>query len=226
MLSLDNFFLKIIIMKKIILFLSLLLASVFVYGQAYEGAVQYQKGLQPAAVIELRYAPSIVNAAMDDYLSKKGKSRANDIKGFSTFRNTQPLQNDSVNADLYFKTERKSRKEKEVTVVSLLVLPNTQQTNAGNLHYLDMNDAKDYLNGLAMAIDAYNLELTIKDQNDAVIKAEAKYKNLTNEGEDLENKRTGIEKKIADNKNDQLQQLKEIENQKQKLTQWISQRKS
>jgi hypothetical protein len=213
-------------MKKIILFISILLISVLSYGQAYEGAVQYQKQLQPAAVIELPYPPSVVNAAMDDYLSKKGKSRKDDVKGFSSFRNTQPLQNDSVNADLYFKTERKSRKEKEITVVSLLVMPNDQQTNAANLHYLDMNDAKDYLNGLATAIDAYNLELTIKDQNDAVIKAEAKYKSLTNEGQDLENKRTAIEKKIADNKNDQQQQLKEIENQKQKLTQWVSQRKS
>jgi hypothetical protein len=213
-------------MKKIILLLSILLVSVLVYGQAYEGAVQYEKGLQPAAVIELPYPPSVVNAAMDDYLSKKGKSRANDIKGFSTFRNTQPVQNDSVNADLYFKTERKSRKEKEVTLVSLLVLPNAQQADAGNLHYLDMNDAKDYLNGLSLAIDTYNLKLTIKSQNDAVIKAEAKYRSLTNEGEDLENKRAAIEKKIANNKTDQQQQLKEIENQKQKLAQWVSQRKS
>jgi len=94
--------LKIFVMKKKFPFFSILLISIFGYGQAYERAVQYQDKLQPAAVI-----------------------------------------------------------------------------------------------------DAYNLELTIKDQNDAVIKAEAKYKNLANEGEDLENKRTGIEKKIADNKNDQ-----------------------
>jgi outer membrane murein-binding lipoprotein Lpp len=89
-----------------------------------------------------------------------------------------------------------------------------------------MEDAKDYLNGLETTINAYNLELTIKDQNDAVIKAEAKYKNLASEGEDLESKRAGLEKKIADNKNDQQLQLKEIENQKQRLTQWVGQRKS
>lgn len=212
-------------MKKTIPFFSILLISLFGYGQAYESAVQYQDKLQPAAVIDLPYPPSVVDAAMNDYLSKKGKSRGNDMKGFITFRNTQPVQNDSVNADLYFKTERKSKKEKEVTVVSLLVMPNEVQSNTGNLHYLNMNDAKDYLNGLATAIEAYNLELTIKDQNDAVTKAEAKYKSLANEGEELENKRTSIEKKIADNKNDQQQQLKEIDNQKQKLTQWVSQRK-
>jgi hypothetical protein len=213
-------------MKKIIGFSFVLLISVLSYGQAYEGAVQCQKQLQPAAVIELPYPPDVVNAAMNDYLSKKGKSKGSDIKGFTTYRNTQAVQNDSSNADLYFKTERKSHKEKEVTMVSLLLTPADAQTNTGNLHYLNMNDARDYLNGLATAIQAYNLELTIKDQNDAVIKAEIKYKILTTEGTDLENKKAAIEKKIADNKNDQQQQLKEMENQKQKLTQWVSQRKS
>jgi hypothetical protein len=136
-------------MKKTIPFFSILLISVFGYGQAYESAVQYQDKLQPAAVIELPCPPSVVDAAMSDYLSKKGKSRSNHIKGFITFRNTQPVQNDRVNADLYFKTEHKSKKEKEVTFVSLLLMPIEAQTNTGNLHYLTMYDAKDYLNGLA-----------------------------------------------------------------------------
>lgn len=213
-------------MKKTILFLSILLISLLSYGQAQEGTVEYQKRLQPAAVIELPYPPSVVDAAMNDYLSKKGKSRKDNVKGFSTFRNTDPVQSDSINADLYFKTERKSRKEKEVTVISLLVMPAEEQSNTSNLHYLKMDDAKNYLNELASSISAYNLEQTIKDQNDAVIKAETKYKNLVSDGNDLENKRTAIEKKIADNKNDQQQQLKEIENQKQKLSQWVGQRKS
>jgi hypothetical protein len=104
-------------------------------------------------------------------------------------------------------------------------MPTEAQTNTGNLHFLDMDAAKNYLNDLATAIDAYNLELTIKDQNDAVIKAETKYKSLVNDGEDMEKKRTAIDKKIADNKNDQQQQLQEIENQKQKLSQSVSQRK-
>jgi hypothetical protein len=213
-------------MKKTILFFSILLISLLCYGQAQEGTVEYQKRLQPAAVIELPYPPSVVDAAMNDYLSKKGKSRKDNVKGFSTFRNTDPVQSDSINADLYFKTERKSRKEKEVTVISLLVMPAEEQSNTSNLHYLKMDDAKNYLNELASSISAYNLEQTIKDQNDAVIKAETKYKSLVSDGNDLENKRTAIEKKIADNKNDQQQQLKEIENQKQKLSQWVGQRKS
>ena len=213
-------------MKKTILFLSILLISLLDYGQAREGTVEYQKRLQPAAVIELPYPPSVVDAAMNDYLSKKGRSRSTDVKGFSTFRNTQPVLTDAVNADLYFKIERKSRKEKETSVLSLLVEPAGGQADTGNLRYLDMNEAKNYLNDLASAIDAYNLEQTIKDQNDAVIKAEIKYKSIVSDGDDLEKKRTALDKKIADNKNDQQQQLKEIESKKQKLSQWVGRRKS
>ena len=49
---------------------------------------------------------------------------------------------------------------------------------------------------------------------------------MVNEGEDLDKKKAAIDKKIADNKSDQQQQLKEIENQKQKLAQWVGQRKA
>jgi hypothetical protein len=213
------------IMKKKILFFPALLIFTLGYGQAYEGSVQFQNKLQPAAVIELPYAPSMVNAAMTDHLSKKGRSKGNDVKGFTTFRNTAPVSADSSNADLYFKTEQKNRKDNEVTVVSLLVMPNTD-AGASNLHYLNMDNARAYLDDLATAINAYSIELKIKEQNETVIKAEAKYKNFTKDGEELERKRIDLDKKIADNKDNLLRQLIEIENQKQKLTQWVIQRRS
>jgi hypothetical protein len=105
-------------------------------------------------------------------------------------------------------------------------MPAEEQSNTSNLHYLKMDDAKNYLNELASSISAYNLEQTIKDQNDAVAKAETKNKSLVTDDGDLEKKRTALDKKIADNKNDQQQQLKEIESQKQKLSQWVGRRKS
>lgn len=213
-------------MKKISILSGLLFTAVFALAQSQEGTVAYQNKQLPAAVMELPYAPSVVNSAMNDYLSKKGRSKSSDIKGFTTYRNTQPLQEDSVNADLYFKTERKSRKEKEVTVISLLLRPDEVQTGNSSLHYLGMEDAKRYLNDLSTAISAYDVEQNIKDQNAAVQKAESKYKSLTSEGDDLEKKRAALDRKIADNKADQQQQLKEIENQKQKLSEWVGQRKS
>lgn len=219
--------LKTIIMKRIFLSLCLLFVTGLIYGQAQEGRVEYQNSQQPAAVIELPYAPDLVNAAMNDYLSKKGKSRGNNLKGFTNFRNTQLAKNDSANADLYFRVERKSKQDKETSIISLLLtMPKEGGATANNVHYLNMEQAKIYLNELIPAIEAYNLEVQIKDQNQAVIKAESKYKNLTDDGADLEKKRVTIEKKIQDNKREQQTQATEVENQKQKLMVWINQRKS
>ncbi|HYE53370.1 MAG TPA: hypothetical protein VD996_00950 [Chitinophagaceae bacterium] len=213
-------------MKKIFISISMLLAATIMYGQAREGWVESQKKQQPAAVIELPYAPDVVNAAMTDHLSKKGRSRATDIKGFTTFRNTASIQNDSVNADMYFKVERKNRQEKGTTVVSLLVNAPEAGAATSNTHHLNMEQAKVYLNELVPAIDAYNLELVIKDQNETLTKAESKLKALVNDAADLQEKKTSIERKLEENKARQQEQMNEVESQKQKLATWVSQRKS
>ena len=188
--------------------------------------VKSPKTTQPAAVIELNYAHAVVQDALNDYLSKKGRSKGNDIKGFTTYRNTQPVQGDSVNADLYFKVERKSRKEKEVTTVSLLLTAPDAGAAPTNVHYMSMSQAKDFLNGLVPTIDSYDLELKIKDQNKIITKAESKYKDLISDGQDLEKKRASIEKNIAENKQQQQKQVSEIEGQKQILATLVNQRKA
>jgi hypothetical protein len=214
-------------MKRTLLSLCMLVTAAIVYGQAKEGTVEYEKTQQPAAVIELPYSSNVVEAAMNDYLIKKGRSRANDIKGFSTFRNTQLSPTDSMNADLYFKVERKSKKEKEITNVSLLLYPHNKDfaVTVKETH-LNMEQAIDYLDQLVPAIEAYNLELQIKEQNDRVIKAESKYKNLVENGDDLNKDKTNIEQKIVNNKDDQARQTVELAKQKQALALLVDQRKS
>ena len=211
-------------MKRTFLLLCILSATIVMYGQATEGWVESQKKQQPAAILQLPYSPDIVNAALNDHLSKKGRSKSTDMKGFTTYRNTQPTQNDNVNADMYFKVERKSRQEKESTTVSLLV--NSPEGTSDSARYLAMEQAKTYLNELLPAIDAYKLELAIKDQNESLTKAESKLKSLVNEGKDLEDKRTNIDKKIADNKAVQENQVNEVEAQKRKLAEIVAQRKN
>lgn len=206
--------------------LCMFLISGIIYGQAHEGAVEYQKSQQSAAVIEVPYSPEIVKAAMNDYLSKKGKAKGNDTKGFTSYRNTEVTDLDSINGDLNFKVERKSRKDRNISVISLLITPpSTDSSTLNKTQYFDMEEAKTYLNELVPAIEAYNLELQIKDQNKGVISAENKYKSLANEGVELERKKLAIEKKIESNKQEQLAQTAEVENQKQKLGTKVAERK-
>ena len=214
-------------MKGLILSCCFLFFASAIFGQAQEGAVSYQKRQQSAAVIELPYAPDVVIAALNDYLSRKGRSKSTDLKGFTTFRNTQPLASDSANADLYFKIERKSRQDREISVVSLLLTtPQEGPATANSMHHLNMEEAKTYLNDLGPAVEAYNLELQIKEQNNDVISAEAKYKNLVSDGASLQKKKEELEKKIENNRLEQQTQRNEVEAQKQKLAAKVSLRKA
>lgn len=213
-------------MKKTFLALCLTIVSHNLFAQAQSGTVRVGRAEQPAATIELPYSPEVVKDALNDYLSKKGKSKSTDIKGFTMFRNTQSLTTASDNADLYFRIDRKSRQEKETSYVFLLLTRPEADVAAGKeKHYLNMEQAKTYLNELAPAIEAYNLELNIKEQNKTVIKAESLYKTQLDNGADLEKRRTDLEARISDNKAEQQKLLGDVDAQKQKLTTLINQRK-
>jgi hypothetical protein len=198
--------------------------SAILHAQATEGTVSFKKNNQSAAVIELPFSADVVNASLNEYLSKKGRSKETDARGFTTFRNTQSLQGDSVNADLFFKVERK---DKQSSITSLLVTQEVSQTNTGSgINNLSMEQAKSYLNNLVPMIESYQLELQIKDQNEAIIKAESKYKSKAQDGDDLVKKKLNIERDIDENRKELQRLSNETDQQKQKLAELVRQRKS
>ncbi|RYZ62472.1 MAG: hypothetical protein EOO14_02165 [Chitinophagaceae bacterium] len=214
-------------MKKFFSAALLFLLAHAAIAQATESTVKVSRDLQPAAAIQLPYSPEVVSGALADYLSKKGRSKATDIKGFTTFRNLQASANTGENADLFFKVERKSRQEKGSTLLSLLLTAPKEGDVAGaNLHYLTMEEAKAYLNNLVPAIEAYNLEQNIRQQNAVIIKAEARYKDLAADGVALDRKKLAIEKSITENQMALQSQEREVALQKQKLAGLVGQRKN
>lgn len=180
--------------------------------------------MQPAAVIELNYPEAVVTAALKDYLSAKGRSKANDLKGFTTYRNTQAAHNGTENADLYFKIERKSKQQKNISILYLLLTP--VAGNESDLRSLNMEQAKAYLDELVMAVSDFDLEQTIRSQNKLVITAETKQKKLLAEAADLERKRAEMAQKIAENLLLQQAQNLEVQNQKQKLADMVARRRN
>jgi len=212
-------------MKKIMLLSPLLFVVSFLFAQATEGLVTYQKTQYPAAVISLPYSAEMVNMVMNDYLSKKG-SKASDIKGFKTYRNTQLLDNDSVSADLYFKIEPANTKERAQSTVSLMVgVPNEDVANRNPGAQFSMAQAQTFLNNLLPVMESYKLEVQIRDQNELVIREEKKSKSITDDGLDLSKKRSDLDRKLEGNKLDQEKQNTEVEKQKQALALLITQRK-
>jgi hypothetical protein len=214
-------------MKKVFSAACLLLISYVCFCQAQPGTVTVQKDILPAAVLQLPYPPALVSDALESYLSKKGRSKGTDLNGFTTFRNTQPSTSAAGNADMFFKIERKSRQEKSITIVSLLLTTPTEgDAQSTALQYMNMNEARVYLDNLVPAIVAYQLEEQIKDQNAQVSKAESRYRSLKSDETDMERKRTKLEKDIAENKLQISAQDAEVNLQKQTLATLVSQRKN
>jgi hypothetical protein len=220
--SLSNF--KLLIMKQIFTALCLLLLSAPVFAQATEGLVQYKQKQYAAAVTELPYSTDVIESAMKAFLSNKGRSSKDDVKGFVVFRNTQLNADRSQNADLYFKVD-KNRKEKNASVVSLLLSKPETALNA-TVNNMSMQEARVYLDELSVAIAAHHLELMINDQNKNIIKAEDDYKEMTQDAAKMQNKMTSLQKDIEENAKKQELKLAQVNNEKQKLAALVSKRKS
>jgi peptidoglycan hydrolase CwlO-like protein len=89
-----------------------------------------------------------------------------------------------------------------------------------------VSNAKGFLNGLLPDVEAADLELKIKDQEDVVSKAEKKQKNLESDLSDMEKRLRKLQDDIEQNKKDQESQKKEIINQRESLDALRSKRKA
>jgi hypothetical protein len=194
--------------------------------QAFESTTDFQKTTQPAAVIELPYSESIVDKAVADYMNRKGM-KGNDTKGFKVFRNYKLRDGQDYMSDLYFKIERKSRKEKDLTVVSLVVGKASEDIKARvSADNSTLDGARDLLNDMVSSIDAYNLEIQIKDQEEAVKKNQRRYDGLLDDQKDYEKKIKNLQEKLEENRKDQQKQQDEVKKQQSLLETLKGKRKS
>jgi hypothetical protein len=203
-------------MRKIIsILVTFFFISCLCSAQSYEGTVEYQKKNETAIIIEFPYPPSVVEDAIIDKMEKLGYKKK-ESKGFLVYKGAI-LKDISVEpADYMIKVERKSRKDKDESVVYLLVNRNDENIIARRDALVNSN-AKTFLNGLTPDVDAYNLEVQIKDQENIVSKAERKFKDLQDDQESMEKKIKKLQDDLKDNAKDQENQQKEIEKQKQTL---------
>jgi hypothetical protein len=170
-------------MKQVLMLAtSLFLFAGTAFSQAYEGKADYQKAQQPAAIAEFPYSSGMVENAIKDKLEKQGYG-GKESKGFRIFRGVRVPEISSDPVDLYFKVDRKSRREKDASMVYLMVSKGNDSIS-GDAQL--MSNARSYLNNLKPAMDGYSLELQIAEQESQVKKNEKKFDNLVDDGTSLE----------------------------------------
>jgi hypothetical protein len=149
-------------------------------------------------------------------IEKRGY-RGKDNKGYTVFKGVMIPEIGPVAYDLYFKTDRKSRKEKDITILTMMVSSGFEKFIGDTTDSKVIDNAKTFLNNQTAAVIAYDLELQVKEQEELTAKADKKYNNLVEDGQDLLKKKEKLEKDIADNTQKQAEQKAEAEKQRQIL---------
>ena len=213
-------------MKKILLPLFLIIFINHAFAQDItEGKVDYQKKEQAALLVELPYPPGVVEDAIKDYLNKRGL-KANSAKGYSVFKGTKLDSLSGEDHDLYFKVERKSRRDKDASVVYMFVTkPNENPAERLPAETSGLSSARSFLSRMMPSVEAYYLEMEIGSQEGEIKKAEKKYERLADDESDMQKKLKKLQDNIEDNKKEQERQKQEIEKQKSILDNMRNKRK-
>ena len=200
-------------MKKInLLFIAFLSFSIGMLAQSYEGTIQFDKKKQAAIVIEYNYPSQAVENAFVKRMEESGfkvkeeKGILNRDKGFLVFKNAYITDISRDRMDYIVKVERKSKKENEESIL-YMVMSKDGNNALGSLDAYDVGAAKAFLNNMLPDIEAANLELQIKAQEEVVAKAEKKLKGLQED-------KIELEKKLSENIKSQDDTIKDIDAQK------------
>lgn len=187
------------------------------FSQSGETKVDYQKGDKVAAIIELPYTARVVEDAIQEWMEKKG-GKSDRVKSFDVYRNTRLDKDEPEIVDVYYKVDRKVVKDKENAVVYLLIgRPGENVGLRTEDDHFKIVESKELLNKMAPYIDAYNLEVQVKLQEEVVKKSEKRLLNLKDDQYDLEKKLKNLQDKISQNKNDQQLQTDDLNRQREAL---------
>src|SRR6185436_6954150 len=171
-------------MRKItLLLLTIFILSSTVFSQAFEGKIEYDKKKQEAFVIEYPYPQEAVENALIKAMEKLGykgreeKGLFNKDKGFRVYRGAYITDINSGSMDYAFTVESKGKKDRE-SVLYMVILAKDGVNAKSTFESRDVEKAKSFLNNLQPMMEAANLELEIKAQEEALEKAEKKLKDM------------------------------------------------
>ncbi len=214
-------------MKKIIYILLLLFCTNSVLqAQPFAAQINYDKAMQPGLKLELPYTTEVSEATILKKLEDIGYKpetkgelfwKKNTINGFYVFKGVSLPSLDGFRVDLYFDVKRKSRKESNKSVMSLLISKDGSSFISAETDSNTFNAASAFLNGFLSETETYKLNLDINKQEDAVKDAEKKLENLKDDEKKLNKKIVDTQRDLEDNIKTQGKQVQEIENQKLKL---------
>ncbi len=194
-----------------------LLAGYAGMSQSKISKVEYQKTDREAIVHELPFEEDMVSKAIQDTLEKLGY-KGKETKGFTVYKGVKLAALGSGTYDLYFAVDKKSKKEKGVSNVTMMISTGFDDFVTEKSHPELVRNAQTYIHGLRNVVAVYDHGVQVAEQEEAIRKVEKKIEDLAEEAQDLQKKKKKLEKEIDDNSKEQADQQKELEKQRQILT--------
>ena len=210
-------------MKTISILIATFMINGILFSQARLASTEYQKTVQPAVEISYPYPEKTVSKAFENKLEKMGY-KGKESKGYMVYKGVRMAELGPDSYDLYIKTERKSKKEKDESVVTMMI-------SSGNNIFVRDNTApvfahaQTFLDSQMVMVEAYDLEVKVAEQEEVIKKTNKKMKNLTDEAEDLQKKKRKIEEDIEANLKAQENQKAEVATQGELLNTLMGKRK-
>ena len=187
--------------------------------------VQFNKKDVPGVIGEIPFVPSTVKEAIDKNFEKLGYKAHKAKDNFYVYSGVILKELDSMPHDIYLMVDKKSRQEKEVSQVIMLIGKGfddfANDTADGNL----INRTKIYINSLRDVAVAYDLELQITAQEEVIKKNVKKTDNLLEDSVSLQKKKKKLFDEIGQNSLEQASQKIDNERQSQILETLKSKRK-
>jgi hypothetical protein len=211
-------------MKKISVLLTSLIISLAATAQAENGTATFGKSVESALLYDMPYPEEAVINGIEKKMNTWGKPKK--ARGFTMYRNVTVSGISSQPITLYFRVEKKSKKDNNSAVLTMMMANEFDRfyklEDSGEM----FAKAKEFLNDFAEPVAAANLELQITAQDDVVKKEDKSLKKLKDDSIDYEKQKKKLEDKIAQNAKDIEQQEKAVAAQKEQLDILVKQRKN
>ena len=183
------------------------------FAQAQYKFIDFKDAQKPAIVNDLPYPEKTVDGALADKLGKLGY-KGKESKGFTMYKNVSMSDLGPGNYDLYFAMDKKSKKEKDVTTVTMLISKGNDNFVSDSSDSQIIANGKQFLENLVTGVAAYDLELQIQTQADIVKKEEKRLKSYGDQGDDMQKRKKKLEQQIEQNQKDQDAEVRELQKQK------------
>ena len=185
-------------MSRLLLLLLSFIFSFSVFAQSRFTMVQFNKKDVPGVIVEVPFVESIVRDAIDKNFEKLGyKSKKN--KDYLMYNGVVLKEFGEEPYDIYVLVDRKSRQEKEVSLVTFLMSKGFENFVGEREENRLLDKTKAYMNGLRDLSAAYDLELQILEQENVIKKAFRKLENLKDDSISLQKKKKKLEDDILQN---------------------------